>query len=240
MLSHLYMRPMMSDGRSESGIPNGERRPLLEEASSMPLRRILPHLQHRFAFETYWLGIRSLKNPFDAWIYQEIIVKNRPDVIIEIGCYEGGGAWFLAHICDLLGHGRVIGVDAEGFRINETVKKHPRIEFIIGKAEDRLDAVLAKIKPGESVMVIEDSAHDAPTCLKQLQTYGPVVTKGQYYIVEDTIHYSGVGGVDIGPHPGSSAAVYQFMQNNQDFEIDRSMEAFVITWCVRSFLKKIT
>lgn len=230
---------MGHDGKNESGIPLGEKKPFLEDAACMPVRRLLPHLQHRFAFETSWLGIRSLKNPFDAWVYQEIIVKNRPDVIIEIGCYEGGGAWYLAHICDLLGHGRVIGIDFEGFRINEKVKQHPRIEFIIGKAEERLGEVLTKIKPGESVMVIEDSAHDAETCLKQLQLYGPVVTNGQYYIVEDTIHYSGVGGVDIGPHPGSSAAVSQFMVNNQDFEVDRSMEAFVITWCVRSFLKKV-
>jgi cephalosporin hydroxylase len=35
----------------------------------------------------------------------------RPDVIIEIGTAYGGGTLFLAHLCDLLGKGRIIGLD---------------------------------------------------------------------------------------------------------------------------------
>jgi len=34
-------------------------------------------------FDSYWLGRKILKNPFDAWVYQEIISLTKPTVIIE-------------------------------------------------------------------------------------------------------------------------------------------------------------
>lgn len=231
------LEPEEEQARAGNGIPPGEKTPTLEDGQLMTVRSLLPHLQHRFAYNTTWMGIRALKNPFDAWVYQEIIVRNKPDVIIEIGCYQGGGALFLANVCDMLGSGRVIGIDAEGWRIQDEVKAHKRITFIIERAEKCVDVVRSMIRDGESVMVIEDSAHDAPTCLKQLKSYGPLVTSGQYFIVEDTIHGAGVG-LNIGPNPGSHVAVWEFMQTSTDFEVDRSVEDLVITWCPGSFLRK--
>ena len=53
-----------------------------------------------------WLGAQALKNPLDLWIYQEIMVETRPELIVETGTYRGGSALFLASMCDLLGRGR--------------------------------------------------------------------------------------------------------------------------------------
>lgn len=51
---------------------------------------------------TYWMGIRSMKCPLDLWIYQEILFKTKPDIIIETGTNEGGTTLFLANICDIM------------------------------------------------------------------------------------------------------------------------------------------
>ena len=66
-------------------------------------------------FNTFWLGVQTLKCPLDLWIYQEIIFElirnNKPLVIIETGTHLGGSALFLACICDSIGNGRIISID---------------------------------------------------------------------------------------------------------------------------------
>ena len=37
-----------------------------------------------------WLGYEMFKCPLDLWTYQELIVQQKPDVIIETGTYKGG------------------------------------------------------------------------------------------------------------------------------------------------------
>ncbi len=39
---------------------------------------------------THWLGVGAEKCPLDLWIYQEILVEKRPDVIVECGTRYGG------------------------------------------------------------------------------------------------------------------------------------------------------
>ena len=51
----------------------------------------------------------------------------RPDWIIETGTGNGGRALFLASICELLGHGQVLSVDA---RDGDERPRHPRITYL--------------------------------------------------------------------------------------------------------------
>ena len=60
-----------------------------------------------------WMGVKTLKNPLDCWIYQEILWDVRPDIILEIGSFAGGGTLFFCHMLDLLGRGEVVSVDKE-------------------------------------------------------------------------------------------------------------------------------
>ena len=55
---------------------------------------------------------RSTTAPTDLLAYQEIIAEVRPDWIIETGTGDGGRALFLASICELVGHGQVLSIDA--------------------------------------------------------------------------------------------------------------------------------
>ncbi len=60
-----------------------------------------------------WFGVPCWKLPFDAFVIQELIVRLRPEFIIETGTGCGGSAMFYASICELLGEGKVITVDIE-------------------------------------------------------------------------------------------------------------------------------
>jgi cephalosporin hydroxylase len=51
------------------------------------------------------------KSPLDLWIYEEIIYRTKPDVLIEAGTYKGGSALYFASIFQLMGNGRVITID---------------------------------------------------------------------------------------------------------------------------------
>src|SRR5438045_7270548 len=65
-------------------------------------------------------GIKAIRCPFDYVIYQMIIGEVRPDLIIEIGSHEGGGALYLA---DLL---KIYDIDGEvhTIDIHNTAKKN--------------------------------------------------------------------------------------------------------------------
>jgi cephalosporin hydroxylase len=164
--------------------------------------------------ESTYFGVKLLKSPTDFWVYQEIIYETRPDVIIEIGNYYGGSALALAHICDCLGHGRVIGVDLSHANVQETVRRHARITLIEGDAGLSFDRVASLIEPEDKVLIIEDSSHTYENTLQAPNTYSPLVKPGGYFIVEDGICHHGLDG---GPFPGRFEAVETFVSQRADF-----------------------
>jgi cephalosporin hydroxylase len=187
--------------------------------------------------ETTYFGVRTLKCPNDHWIYQEIICETKPDVIIEIGNCCGGSALALAHICDLLGKGRVIGLDISHAKVPEHVKNHPRITLIEGDACGSFERVTKLIVKEETVLIIEDSSHTYDNTLKILGTYSPLIKPGDYFIVEDSILQHGLSW-DPNPDPGPYEAIETFINRNSDFEIDRSRESFFITWNPKGYLRR--
>jgi cephalosporin hydroxylase len=208
----------------------------MEENLDIDFRSLLSLMQKRIMSETTYFGIKTLKNPIDSWIYQEIIYEVRPDVIIEIGNANGGSALFFAHLCDNIGNGRVVGIDTCQKNIPDSVRRHDRIQFIEGDACAQYSEVASLIESGETVLVIEDSAHTYSNTYDVLCTYGPLVTVGSYFIVEDGICHH---GLDVGPQPGPYEAVCDFVEKNSDFYADRSREGFFITWNPKGFLKRI-
>ncbi|CAD7966459.1 unnamed protein product, partial [Amoebophrya sp. A120] len=45
-----------------------------------------------------WMGTITMQNPMDAWVIQELLFDCKPDVIIETGTMNGGGALFYASL----------------------------------------------------------------------------------------------------------------------------------------------
>lgn len=207
----------------------------MEDALDRPLAVWLHVMQQRIMERTTYHGIPTLKNPLDFWVYQEIMWDSRPDVVVEIGNFRGGSTLALAHMADLVGHGRIVAVDRDHDGIAPRAKAHPRITFVTGKACDVVSTVAAAIPSGASVMVLEDSAHTYEHTSRVLEAYSPLVTPGQYFIVEDGICHH---GLDVGPKPGPYEAVEAFVRRNPDFVVDRDKESFGITWNPKGYLKR--
>lgn len=184
---------------------------------------------------TFWLGIPTFKCPLDLWIYQEIIFKERPDLIIETGTENGGSALFLACMCDLVGKGKVVTVDIES---KEGRPEHKRIEYLLGSSTSReiVDKLRNLIKEGDKVMVVLDSDHHKEHVLNELRIYNEFVSKGSYLIVEDT----NINGHPVAPDfgPGPMEAVEEFLKGNKNFIIDKSKEKFYMTFNPKGYLRR--
>ncbi len=185
---------------------------------------------------SFWFGVPAMKTPLDLWVFQEIIHETRPDVIVEMGTYKGGSAYFFASMFDLLGHGRVLTVDIEDYPGRP---EHPRITYVLGDStsESTAEIVRASIGESEKVMVVLDSKHTKEHVLKELRLYADLVSNGNYLVVEDT----NLNGHPVMPYYGPAAkeAVDEFLIGDKDFESDRSREKFGLTFQPGGWLKRV-
>lgn len=207
----------------------------MEENLDMPLRKALAIMQDRIMNQTTYFGVKALKNPLDHWVYQELIYENQPDIIIEIGNANGGSTLSLAHFCDLLGRGKVIGLDISHQGIPDSVRNHCRITLIEGDACQCFTEVEKLISSNDRVLIIEDSAHTYENTLNILRIYSKLLKAGDYFIVEDSICHH---GLSVGPDPGPYEAIEAFLKENGDFVIDRNRESFLITWNPKGYLRR--
>src|SRR4030042_366214 len=81
--------------------------------------------EHWNRYPRKWLGTHIVKYPADLFLYQMIMSKNKPDVLIETGAYLGGGALFFVSMFDLIGKGQVISIDRREMKRPQ----HPRITY---------------------------------------------------------------------------------------------------------------
>jgi cephalosporin hydroxylase len=185
--------------------------------------------------DTHWLGVRTDKNPLDLWIYQELLHELRPDLIVETGTAFGGSALYLASICDLLEHGKVVTVDI----IEQDGRpQHPRLEYVTGSsiAPEIVEDVKRRIEPSGTTMVVLDSNHKRDHVLQELRLYSPLVTAGSYIVVEDTI----LNGHPVSPEfgPGPMEAVDAFLAETDEFEVDRRREKLYLTFNRKGYLRR--
>lgn len=177
---------------------------------------------------TFWLGHRVVKNPFDLWVYQEILWETRPTVIVEMGSSIGGSALFFASMFDLIGEGRIVSVDKDSY-VGEQ-PRHRRITFLVGDsvAPETVSHVMAGLE-GERVMVALDSDHSYDHVSAELACYGHLVTPGCYLVVEDTW-----------AAPGAAQACSEYVSaRDGDFEIDQTREKHLMTFNPGGWLRRV-
>lgn len=212
------------------------------------LRRIVvPFVERRFhrlyyndALRTWksttWAGTLILKCPLDVWIYQEIIWKTRPDLIIETGTFNGGSALYMANLLDMIGMGRIVTVDIEDMPGRP---QHSRIIYLRGSSVDPIvmDSIRQQAENASRVMVILDSDHSEPHVTAELAAYHSLVSQGCYLIVEDT----NVNGHPVGESfgPGPMEAVTAFLRGNRDFIVDRDCERLHLTFNPNGYLRRL-
>lgn len=198
-----------------------------------------------------WLGVRTLKCPLDLWIYQEILYETRPEWIIECGTFKGGSALYLATVLDQIGRGMILTIDCNDTHTDRP--KHRRIEYLCGLSTETatVERVRREVatcgEPGKllwqdpPVMVILDSDHSKAHVLRELEAYAPMVTPGQYLIVEDT----NINGrpVSAGAGPGPAEAVEEFLISEigkgLGFEVDQAREKFFMSFNPGGYLRRV-
>ncbi len=146
-----------------------------------------------YSYVWTWLGLPIIQMPTDIVVMQEIIWAERPQIIVETGVARGGSLIMYASILQLVGEGRVIGVDVDIRPHNHVaIEEHPmahRIDLIQGSSTDEavVERVRAAVGAAERVMVVLDSDHVHDHVLAELRAYAPMVTPGQFLVVADTV-----------------------------------------------------
>jgi cephalosporin hydroxylase len=204
---------------------------------------------HRYTYNFTWLGRPIIQFPQDMVAVQEIIWATRPDLIVETGIAHGGSLILSASILELIGgDGRVVGVDIDIRPHNRAgIESHPlmrRITLIEGSStdEDVVAQVREHARPGAQVMVILDSNHTHEHVLRELELYSPLVRKGGYLVVFDTI-IEDMGAEAFADRPwgvgnNPKTAVHEFLRTNDRFEVDRAMhDKLLITVAPDGYLR---
>lgn len=209
------------------------------ERFNMTLKDWMTYHHRSIKFDRcHWMGVRTVKNPLDCWVYQEILYEVQPDILIEIGSYEGGSTLYFAHLLDLIGKGNILSIDINRSRFNV---KHDRIIEITGDSSS--SEVLSQVSgycKNKSVLVIHDGAHDKNQVFKDLEAYSGFVSLNSYLIVEDGVidlfsPGDGLGLYEEGPIP----AIEEFLNKHPNFMIDLERELYILTCSPQGFLKRV-
>jgi cephalosporin hydroxylase len=212
---------------------------------------IVETAKNKYTYNFTWLGRPIIQLPQDIIAMQEIIWSVKPDLIIETGIAHGGSLIFYASLLELLGNnGEVLGIDIDIRRHNRyEIEKHPmfkRISMIQGSSihEDTVKRVYDFAKGKRQILVALDSNHTHEHVLKELELYSPLVTKGSYLVVFDTV-IEDMPDDFFPDRPWSKGnnpktAVWEFLNKNNRFIIDKDIDnKLLITVAPDGYLKCI-
>ena len=196
----------------------------------------------RYVYNFSWLGRPVIQLPQDLIAIQELIWRIRPDLIVETGIAHGGSLIYSASLLEILGgDGLVVGVDVDIRAHNRReIEAHPlarRIRLIEGSSTD--EAVAAAVQEHargrRAVMVVLDSNHTHDHVLKELELYAPLVTRGSYLVVFDTIIEDLPDelfpGRPWGKGNNPKTAVWEFLKTTPRFEIDARIPGKLLLTC---------
>ena len=192
--------------------------------------------RYRYAYNFSWMGRPIIQVPQDIVAMQELIFSVKPGVIVETGVAHGGSIIMHASLLELLGgDGIVVGVDCEIRSHNrEAIDAHPmrkRIHLVEGSSTDAdvVAQVHALAKDRGPVLVSLDSDHTHDHVLAELEAYSPLVGKGSYLVVMDTLiedlPADLFDGKRWGPGNNPKTAVSAFLAKNDRFSVDEDIEA---------------
>jgi cephalosporin hydroxylase len=195
------------------------------------------------------MGRPIIQLPEDIIMMQELIWKVRPDVIIECGIAHGGSMLFYASLLELMGKGRVIGIDIEIRPHNKiAIENHPmvnRVEMLEGSSTSQktFNSVKEMVKDDKSVMVVLDSNHSKDHVARELELYSKLVSPGSYLVAMDGAQafvWDIPGGKREWKEDNPLIAIENFVENNPDFRIDTKYERLKVTASPKGFLRKLT
>ena len=219
-----------------------------------------------YSYNFEWLSRPIIQYPQDIVATQEIIWKVKPDLIIETGIAHGGSLVLSASILALLDYAdaietsslldpnaptrKVVGVDIDIREHNlKALNEHPmrnRMELIEGSSVDPdiVNRVHEFSKDYKCILIFLDSNHTHDHVLSELNAYAKLVTRGSYCVVFDSViedlPNETSAGRPWGAGDNPKTAIWEFLKNNSDFEIDKDVEdKLLITVAPDGYLKKV-
>ncbi len=206
--------------------------------------------EKKYSYHFSWLDRPIIQYPQDIVAMQELIWRVKPDLIIETGIAHGGSlvlhASILAMIeyCEAAAEGRnidplnpqrkVIGIDIDIRPHNRSlIQNHPlsnHIEMIEGSSisAEVITEVKNRVKNHSKVLVVLDSNHTHEHVLEELNLYSDFVSRQSYLVVFDTViedlPASMFPNRDWGPGNNPKTAVHEFLTQNGEFVIDKSID----------------
>jgi cephalosporin hydroxylase len=208
-------------------------------------------IKSRYSYGFSWMGRPIIAYPQDMIAMQELIWEIKPDLIIEAGIAHGGSIVYYASLLELIGgDGIVLGIDIDIRKHNrDLIEAHPmykRIQMIEASSIEKTTAeqVYAIAKDKKRIMVCLDSNHTHNHVLAELKLYAHLTAIGSYCIVFDTVVQDLPKGSyndrpwEVGDNP--KTAVFEFLESNNDFEIDTSIDnKLLISVAPQGYLKRI-
>ena len=220
---------------------------------------------YKYTYNFSCMGRPIIQYPQDIIAMQEIIWQVKPDLIIETGIAHGGSLIMSASMLALLDyceaveagkildphatHRRVLGIDIDIRSHNRAaIETHPmahRIKMIQGSSiTPEVIAQVQKIsKDYKKVIVCLDSNHTYDHVLAELEAYAPLVSKGSYCVVFDTIIEDMPDDMfpdrPWGKGNNPYTAVQTFLKNNDEFEVDERYEKLMISTAPSGYLKRV-
>ncbi|WP_054064071.1 cephalosporin hydroxylase family protein [Pseudomonas asplenii] len=205
--------------------------------------------RHKYSYHFSWMGRPIIQLPQDMMAMQEIIWQVKPDLVIECGIAHGGSIIYYASLLELQGHGEVLGIDRDIRAHNrEAIESHPmskRISMIEGSSID--PAVVEQVRAaaaGKKVILVLDSNHTHEHVLEELRLYAPLVSVGSYCVVMDTVVEDMPPEFfpdrPWGPGDNPKTAVWAYLEENRDFEIDKQLEnKLLVTVAPDGYLRRV-
>lgn len=219
----------------------------------------------KYSYNFSWLGRPIIQYPQDIVAMQELVWRVKPDLIIETGIAHGGSLILSASLLALLdveeamAEGRtmdpraskrlVLGVDIDIRPHNrEAIEAHPmssRIRMIQGSsvAPDVVAKVHEVAARHQRVMVCLDSNHTHEHVLAELEAYAPLTSVGSYCVVFDTVvedlPATLITDRPWGPGNNPKTAVWDYVNHNPGFEIDRDIDnQLLVSVAQNGYLKR--
>ena len=206
----------------------------------------------KYSYNFSWMGRPIIALPQDMIAMQELIWEVKPDLIIETGVAHGGSIVYYASLLELIGlDGIVLGIDIDIREHNrDLIEAHPmmkRIKLLEGSSTS--DEIFSQVKEIASmkkkIMICLDSNHTHEHVYNELKLYAPLTSVGSYCVVFDTVVEDmpadwdwGIRTWGVGNNP--KTAVFEFLKENESFEIDKSIDnKLLISVAPDGYLKKV-
>ncbi len=240
--------------------------------SSAPLKKLTSRwiesvnsLKYSYHFE--WQGRPIIQYPQDIVAMQELIWNVTPDLIIETGIAHGGSLIFSASMLasldmrdgiemgEMIDPGvsqrKVLGIDIDIRDYNrQAIETHPmssRIQMIEGSsiAPEIVDQVQLIASNYRRILVCLDANHTHDHVMAELEAYAPLVSRGSYCVVFDTVIEDMPADMfpdrPWGPGDNPKTAVWEYLKTHPEFEVDTGIQnKLLITVAPDGYLRRVS